>query len=129
MCLPAQEMGGNNDYVYGRVMGLFHANIVYGGSGSLDYRKRRFDFLWIRWFTEISSGGEIWSSKQMQRVKLAPLTDPSSWGFVDPSCLVRCAHIIPRFSLGLRYGENVAKRIFSKAAQDEHDWNEYYVNP
>lgn len=49
MCLPAQDEadeGGPSenlepkDYIYGRLLGIFHANVVYGGSGALDYRQR-----------------------------------------------------------------------------------------
>lgn len=125
--LPGQRSGG---YVYGRVMGIFHANVVYSGSGSLDYRRRRFDFLWVRWFTGASSERtNIWSSKRLERLKLAPLTAIDSWDFVDPAHVLRCAHIIPRFSLGPLYDEKDADRIFSKAGQDQRDWKEYYVNP
>ncbi|TEB23585.1 hypothetical protein FA13DRAFT_1571092, partial [Coprinellus micaceus] len=141
MChsLPAQELssrpeasgpqpGGSSRYVYGRVLGIFHANVVYGGSGSLDYRRRRFDFLWVRWYTPLSDeeGG---SSLRLDRLKLAPMSESDSWGFLDPSEILRGAHIIPRFAKGKAH-EKVSSqgRIFSKAAQEQLDWEEYYIN-
>ncbi|TEB15434.1 hypothetical protein FA13DRAFT_1574938, partial [Coprinellus micaceus] len=140
MCLPAQDEadeGGPSenlepkDYVYGRLLGIFHANVVYGGSGALDYRRRRFDFLWARIYTTPSDGGrsDAWASKRLDRLKLAPMSESNSWNFVDPSDILRGAHIIPRFSRGPHYNEQdrVTKR-FSKVAQDHLDWEEYYVN-
>ncbi|TEB32984.1 hypothetical protein FA13DRAFT_1627246 [Coprinellus micaceus] len=135
---PTQE---DLNYVYGRILGIFHANVIYGGGGALDFRRRRFDFLWVRWFTPASSEyPDPWSSRRLDRVKLAPLTKPLSWGFVNPADVLRAAHVIPRFSLGRLYEdkkdkkgkkkeeERVPKPIFSKCAQDEQDWAEYYVN-
>ncbi|TEB31764.1 hypothetical protein FA13DRAFT_1791092 [Coprinellus micaceus] len=116
------------DYVYGRVLGIFHANVMYGGSGSLDYRRRRFDFLWVRRYTPVSiHGPNTWSSKRLDRVTLDPVAESSSTDFLDPSNVLRGAHIVPRFSLGPRYS-NAEDRIFSKAAQDNLDWAEYYIN-
>lgn len=161
MCLPAHpsNVDGSSEleapgYVYGRVLGIFHANVMYRGSGALDYRRRRFDFVWARRFTPLSPGNG-WSSHRLDRVKLAPITQDGSWDFVDPANILRAAHIIPRFSLGplheakvplkgskkgkkaqvgidaegeKRGGDERGRPIFSKCAQDEHDWKEYYIN-
>ena len=120
-----------SQYLYGRVIGIFHANVMYHGSGALDYRRRRFDFLWVRWFRAVpSEGAELWSSKRLERIKLAPIAERDSWGFLDPSRILRGAHIIPQFALGPLNSETPAqsKKIFSKAAQEHLDWSEYYVN-
>ena len=119
---------GSSQYIYGRVLGIFHANVVYGGSGSLDYRRRQFDFLWVRWYTPLPNeeGG---SSRRLGRLKLAPMLESDSWGFLDPSDILQGAHIIPRFVKGKAH-EKVGSqgRIFSKSAQEELDWEEYYIN-
>lgn len=127
-------------YIYGRILGIFHVNVIYAGPGRLDYSKRRFDFVWIRWFGSLSAA-QPWSSKRLDRVALKSLADGAACGFVDPADIVRAAHIIPRFSLGTvvdewkRVEALKAKskrppptRIFSKLAHDEKDWREYYVN-
>ena len=115
MCLAAREVpeeGAPNSettpvgYVYGRILGIFHANIVYGGSGALDYRRRRFDFLWVRRYTTpLTSRDERdpWISKRLDRLKLVSMLDRSSYDFLDPSEVLRGAHIIPRFSMGPLY--------------------------
>ncbi|KAJ3533663.1 hypothetical protein NMY22_g7246 [Coprinellus aureogranulatus] len=135
MCLPAcnspqDSSTGTRDgegFIYGRVLGIFHANIVYRGAGALDYRRRRFDFLWVRWFTTIAA--YPWSSKRLDRVRLAPVAEVGSCDFIDPADILRAAHIIPRFATGQLHNEKDAKKaIFSKAARDDLDWKEYYVN-
>ena len=37
-------------FLYAHVIGIFHANIIYTGSGSKDYLPRRLEFLWVCWF-------------------------------------------------------------------------------
>lgn len=99
----------------------------------LDHRPRRFDLLWVRWFDSLDgsfSESTLWSSKRMERVSLRPLTHPEACDFIDPSDVVRAAHIIPRFWKGMKYGKDTpSDRISSKCAKDAADWNEYYVNP
>lgn len=120
------EDGGR--YHYGRILGIFHANIQYSGPGAFDFRRRRFDFLWVRWFL---SEGKVkqWSDKQHDIVSLAPLVAPTSCDFVDPLDVLRAAHIVPRFASGLLYDPaSSTNRLFSKHARDRADWREYYVN-
>ena len=127
-------------YIYGRILGIFHVNTIYAGPGRLDYSRRKFDVVWIRWF-EPQSATQPWSSKRLDRVTLKPLTDGASWGFVDPADIIRAAHIIPRFSLGTTVDEwnrlvaqkvknkrPLPTKIFSKLAHEDKDWSEYYVN-
>ncbi|KAF6744863.1 hypothetical protein DFP72DRAFT_1078070 [Ephemerocybe angulata] len=126
-------IGSNSDeghhYVYGRVLGVFHTNLIYGGQGKLDLKKRRFDFLWIRWYIPKEANEQTWASKRLDRLSLAPLNDPESCDFLDPRDVLRAAHIIPRFSLGQKYDPKVdSGRIFSKGAKDISEWEEYIVN-
>lgn len=101
----------------------------------MDHRPRRFDLLWVRWFdappdSSQFSESTLWTTKRMERVTLAPLVDPEACDFIDPSDVVRAAHIIPRFSEKPLYVENTAPdKIYSKCAKDMDDWKEYYINP
>lgn len=136
MCLREQDgsnqspsgkpQTGGTQYVYGRVLGVFHTNVVYGGSGSLDYRRRPFQFLWVRWYTPLV---EEKNPRRLNRLKLNPTSEPNSWGFLDPATVLRGAHLIPRFATGRVYEEEGQQRkILSKAAQEHMDWKEYYIN-
>ena len=76
-------------YLYARVLGIYHANIVYVGPGMVDYQPRRLNFLWVRWYqcrdlTEIS---DIlgWKSYHLNQLLFPPMTSKDAFGFVDPS--------------------------------------------
>ncbi|KAJ3539624.1 hypothetical protein NMY22_g4649 [Coprinellus aureogranulatus] len=140
MCLRGTESGApglsgvggvslEDSYVYGRLLGVFHANIVYGGRGSIDLRRRRFDFLWVRWFTPTErSYIQPWTARRFDRLSLAPLHHPEACDFLDPADVLRAAHLIPRFASGQSYDQRDNRRLFSKFARERGDWNQYYVN-
>ena len=52
-------------FLYARVLGVYHANVVYTGPGMHDYTSRRLDFLWVRWYEVVDpvempqSGSEL----------------------------------------------------------------------
>jgi hypothetical protein len=126
-------MGGGR-FVYGRVLGIFHVNIVYAGPGMLDHRPRRFDLLWVRWYDPLDgrfSEESLWSTMRMERVAFRTLSHPEACDFINPSDVIRAAHIIPRFAQNKVFSEEdiSSGQIFSKCAGNEEDWQEYYVNP
>lgn len=133
MCLRSVEDGERNTapgngvhrFMHARVLGVYHANVLYRGRGSSDLRKRRFDFLLVRWY---SFCDESPASNAFDRLSLRPVDDPSAIDFLDPTDVLRACHIIPRFSLGHLYGPGDEDRIQSKLAKDQDDWREYYVN-
>ncbi|RXW14870.1 hypothetical protein EST38_g10985 [Candolleomyces aberdarensis] len=106
MCLNDTDSPSSSNphrFSYGRILGIFHANVAFYGRGSLDRRFRRFDFLWVRWFTPELGGQEPWSACRLDRVSFPSLNKPDSIHFLDPSDVLRACHIIPRFSTGLVY--------------------------
>jgi hypothetical protein len=129
MCLREleedEEAGAAHQFVYSRVLGVYHINIIYRGRGAVDLRKRCFDFLWIRRYQALDSSS---SATSLDRLQLIPLAKQDAVGFLDPADVLRACHIIPRFSLGQRYLVADTSRIASKLAKDQDDWKEYYVN-
>ncbi|RXW19475.1 hypothetical protein EST38_g6369 [Candolleomyces aberdarensis] len=129
MCLRELEKEELADvahrFVYSRVLGIYHVNIIYRGRGAFDLRKRRFDFLWIRRYQALDSTS---SADSLDRLELIPLANKDAVGFLDPAHVLRSCHIIPRFSLGQRYFGAHTSRIASKLAKDQDDWKEYYAN-
>jgi hypothetical protein len=109
-------------YLYGKVNGVFHANVRFVGTlpdGTQDYTCYRLDFVWVHWYQlEPPSRLEF----ELDRVSLVPLDKVSALGFLDPSDILRAVHIIPRFSSG-REVENM-----SRVVRDREVWKEYYVN-
>lgn len=117
--LSAQSSDGH-PYLYARVLGIYHANIVYTGPGMVGYSPRRMDFLWVRWYKHQEGG----RPDRLGQLFFPPISSEAAFGFVDPADVVRACHVIPRFSAGKRYpgGEGL-----SKLARDSSDWLAYNI--
>ena len=111
-------------YIYACVLGIFHANVTYVGPGIADYRSRRIDFLWVRWYQYVEESAG-WDASTLDRVCFPPMADDDAFGFVDPDDVLRGCHIIPQFSRGLRHSDGSG---ISRCADDSSDWHFYYIN-
>jgi hypothetical protein len=119
----ANSDDSEHPFLYGRVIGIFHANIIFTGSRVVDYHPRRLEFLWVRWY-ELHSKGS-WARCTLDQLRFPPMSREDSFGFVNPADVLRSGHIIPAFAAGKRYADG---RGLSHCAKDSSDWNAYYVN-
>ncbi|KAF9230895.1 hypothetical protein BU15DRAFT_56758 [Melanogaster broomeanus] len=108
-------------FCYARVLGIYHANVIYSGPGSQDYQPRRLEFLWVRWFELVAPTSQM----ALDCIRFVPMVDEDAFGFVDPNDVLRSCHLIPRFAEGKLHSDGVA---VSRTAQDADDWKYYYVN-
>lgn len=108
---------------YARVIGIYHANVIFIGNGNADYQPRRMEFLWVRWYHFNGMPCE-WRQKRLDRLHFPPLTRSESFGFLDPNDVLRSAHIIPLISEGNSCddGQN------SPLAQSGADYKSYVIN-
>lgn len=111
-------------FLYARVLGAYHANVVYTGPGMHDYEARRFDFLWVRWFEVVDSASSGWKNSTLDRVRFLPMHDKDSFGFVDPKDVLRGCHMLPHFARGKRHESGIG---ISRCARDGKDYREYYI--
>jgi hypothetical protein len=111
-------------FLYARVLGAYHANVIYTGPGMQDYEARRFDFLWVRWFEVVDSASSGWASSTLDSVRFPPMHGTHSFGFVDPKDVLRGCHILPAFAKGKRHTNGVG---ISRCAKDGKDYKLYYV--
>lgn len=129
MPLDCGEATGLHEYRYARVMGIFHANVIYGGGAgrAADYRPRRMEFLWVRWFDVVkdvpSQNG--WSSAQLDQLSFRRLDREGAFGFVDPAQVLHACHIMQRFMLGEVAGKGLEQ---TEAVRGGKDWKAYYAN-
>lgn len=123
-------------FLYGRILGIYHVNVVYSGPGMLDYRPRRVEFLWVRWYEHLGPPGG-WASCALDRLCFPPISRDGAFSFVDPADVVRGCHVVPRFVAGLQWPkardqshrEPVAMRSLKVfKGRDSDDWKEYCVN-
>lgn len=119
----SKGVDSSDRFLYARVLGVYHANVVYTGLGSQDYKPRRMDFLWVRWFQPAVPGG--WNSRKLECIKFYPVKHEHAFGFLDPADVIRACHIIPRTAMGRLH---VVDQGFSGLAKDKDDWQYYYVN-
>jgi hypothetical protein len=112
-------------FLYARILGAFHANVIYPGPGPPDYKARRFDFLWVRWFEVVDPGSSGWKHSTLDSLRFPPLHRSDSFGFVDPDDVLRGCHILPAFAKGKRIETKVD---VSRCAKDSKDYLLYYVN-
>ena len=122
--LLANSHGAGHPFSYARVLGIFHANIVYTGPGSKDYQSRRIEFLWVRWF-EVLQDHLAWEKHALDTVRFVPMADEDAFGFVDPADVLRGCHVIPFFAGGRLHPDSIA---MSRGAGDSDDWKQYYIN-
>lgn len=118
------EATSKSRYLYARVLGAYHANVIYTGSGMLDNKARRIDFLWVRWYETTRGGTDSWRDSELPMVAFPPLESDSAFGFIDPSDVLRGCHVIPAFARGEVHEDSIG---LSRCARDDGDYNAYYV--
>lgn len=128
MVLTQEEENTSTDthpFWYARVLGVFHANILHVGSPLP--KLQRMEFLWVRWFGRDMSvhGGP--TTRRLHRVGFVPATDPSAFGFLDPSQVVRGSHLIPAYAHG-RTSDLLRGPSLARPEGEPNDWEYYYVN-
>ena len=119
MSLDSDASDDDHPFQYARVLGIFHANVIYLGDETRDFNPRRLDFLWVRWYTLDGAVGCL------DCVRFPPLAELDSFGFLDPADVLRCSHIVPLFSLGQVHLDGIG---LSHHAQDADDWKSYCIN-
>jgi len=119
------EANSNHPFLYARVLGIYHVNVVYVGMGMLDYTPRRLDFIWVRWFGYSECRSVAWKDCRLDSIRFPPMASNGAFGFVDPRDVLRGCHIIPRFAKGKVHSDGIG---LSRCAGDTQDWQCYYVN-
>jgi hypothetical protein len=124
MVLASGDSPSDHKFGYARVLGIYHANVVYTGHGMINFEPRRMEFLWVRWYKGVELSND-WGSRKLDSIHFPAITDDSSFGFVDPCDVLRGCHIIPSFARG-QVHEN--DKGLSRCARDTSDWKKYWVN-
>ena len=111
----------HHHFLYAKVLGIYHANVIYTGQDPKDYRPRRMEFLWVRWYKWVQSPKGL----RFDTLSFPPMASENSFGFVDPAVVLRGCHIVPAFSGGKVHADGCG---LSRCAMDGEDWSSYYVN-
>lgn len=119
-----KDLDSDHPFWYARVIGIFHANVIYIGKGNNDYQPHRLDFLWVRWY-HFKNRPCGWQKLRLDELHFPPLAETGSFGFLDPNDVLRSAHIVPRLSGGKMHSN---EESISSCAQDGTNWNTYVIN-
>ena len=123
--LLAEDSGtSSHPFCYARVLGVYHANVIFTGPESKDYQSRCLDFLWVCWF-ELLTAPAGWDQCSLDKGKFIPMHQEDAFGFVDPANVLRCCHLIPAFADGKQHSDGIA---LSRNSRDADDWKYYHVN-
>ncbi|KAK1234803.1 hypothetical protein PQX77_001985 [Marasmius sp. AFHP31] len=127
----------SHPYLYGRVLGIYHADIFYHAQNPRQQKSReRMDFLFVRWFVFDETYAWGWKHKRLPRLYFPDANDPGAFDFVDPARVIRASHIIPAFEYNttdeLLSSDSMA-RLYEeydegKYVSEDQDYRYYYVN-
>ncbi|KAL0577345.1 hypothetical protein V5O48_004644 [Marasmius crinis-equi] len=124
----------SHPYIYGRVLGIYHVNVMYLDDNPARRTIQRMEVLFVRWFEVDSSFPSGWRAKRLTRLQF--LAQEEAFGFVDPEAIIRASHLIPAFAHGrtgdLLQSDSLARLyehyIDGEYVTEEVDWTYQYVN-
>ncbi|KAG2351254.1 hypothetical protein BDR07DRAFT_1320652 [Suillus spraguei] len=105
------EITPNHPYWYARILGIYHMEtwLNVGGQPA----KRHLEVLWVRWLALPQTYKSSIKYAHLPKVTFVKESDPNAFGFLNPSQVIRGAHLIPTFASGhgtssLHYGKLLA---------------------
>ncbi|KAH6912283.1 hypothetical protein BKA70DRAFT_1098711, partial [Coprinopsis sp. MPI-PUGE-AT-0042] len=126
---PNEDGTPTHPYWYARIIGVFHAKVLYNDPQRRAVRPRDMDFLWIRWLGPTKGRATGWAARRLPQVSFViEKKDPSpAFGFLDPSVVIRGIHLIPDFAHGT-VTNGIRKTITRQAGMETRDWAYFYLN-
>jgi hypothetical protein len=126
MVLSGEIMPGH-PYWYARVLGIYHMETWLDDGLGGQPAKHHLEFLWVRWLAPLKNHQSGMKHARLPKVAFVDESDPDAFGFLDPSQVIRGAHLIPVFASkrgesSLRYGKSLAR-----PGGELDDWEEFYV--
>ena len=114
----------HHPFLYARVLGIYHVNVVYAGTGMHNYVTRRLDFVWVRWYEYVGTDLR-WNDRHLDSVRFPPMASKHAFGFIDPQDVLRGCHVIPAFLSGRVHCDAIS---LSQCAKDAQDYNRYCID-
>ncbi|EGN91887.1 hypothetical protein SERLA73DRAFT_66705, partial [Serpula lacrymans var. lacrymans S7.3] len=85
MVLAGLDNPSGHHFWYARVLGIYHANIIYTGPGMVDYQAHCLDFLWVRWYEPLEPATLPTSHKHLEKISFVRMDREDVFGFLDPA--------------------------------------------
>jgi hypothetical protein len=114
-------------YWYGRILGIFHANVHHIKPHSRSPLSQKMEFIFVRWFGRYTKTTPGWKMKRLQCLSFVPGNSEQAFGFINPSQVIRGIHLIPAFNWG-KVTKLLPKSVIARSLSDPvNDWQVYYV--
>lgn len=119
------ETTPTHPYWYARTLGIYHMK-VWINKGERPV-KHHLEVLWVRWLAPLRS--HKWSMKCtcLPKIAFVEASDPDSFGFLDPSQVIRGVHLIPAFAAGRGISSLPLGKSLGRPDGELDDWEAYYV--
>jgi hypothetical protein len=127
MTLSHEDDNETFPYWFGRIIGIFHTDILNIGAASTSIEPQRMEFLWVRWFGRDTGYRSGFKAKRLPRVGFLPNNGIGAFGFLDPHEVIRAVQMIPAFAYG-RTATLLEPSIARQPNENNEDWRFYYVN-
>ncbi|KLO06038.1 hypothetical protein SCHPADRAFT_895789 [Schizopora paradoxa] len=129
MVLSREEGPDAHPFWYAKIVKIFSLTFQYvpPGVAPWDVLHQRVHVLWVRWYGRDTDAAAGWRRRRLHTVGFVPEGDDAAFGFLDPSQIVRGAHLIPAFRYG-RTKEMLGESICRDAKEGNEDWKFFYVN-
>ena len=117
-------------YLYGRVLDLFHIEVMNDGVNSLLPMGEivTLPMAWVRWFRLDTSLGPCgFQSLRYPTVSFHEGHEPDAFGFIHPDEVIRSAHLIPHFRSGLT-AEYLNVPSMGRPEGEAMDWKRFTIN-
>ena len=117
-------------YWYARVIGIFHTTVKYTGPGAVTSDWEHVEFLWVRWYGQDPEARTGFAARRLPRIGFVQNSsdEPGAFGFVDPTAVIRAAHLIPAFHFAHRDDLLGPSRLARGTGDEDEDFTNYYVN-
>jgi hypothetical protein len=127
MVASREDLENGHPFWYARILGVFHAQVFHTGPLANNRSLQHLEFLWVRWFGMVE--GNRYGAKYARLPKIGFLdeTDPSAFGFLDPSLVIRGCHLIPAFADGRTQDLLTSKKSLGRPIGETDDWAAFYV--
>lgn len=128
MVLSHEDDPNAHPYWYARVIGVFHLKVLHLDSSATNRSVQHMEFLWVRWFGMVPGHRFGTTVARLPKIGFVPDTDPLSFGFLDPSLVIRGCHVIPSFNDGRTAELLTVSPTAGRPPDETDDWTAFFVN-
>ena len=101
MVLSHETEHGHHPYWYARMLRVFRAHVRHCGAESHNLLVQPMEVLWVRWYGIVPGHCYGSTCTWLPKIGFVPDSDLATFGFLDPSLVIRGCHLIPSSLMGV----------------------------